>query len=130
MLHTFHMRGLSLREDRVPPRVTQPEGLGRIAAIDFPSWHGWPCLEGSAALPWSTAKSSSYFVSLPKSPFLGPGPWATKIRLCWWRSSWLGLSLDLTTPPTLNGPRQVSGREHSILSFVTFQTVVRTWKSI
>lgn len=69
-----------------------------------------------ALLPWHGPRPSlpscvSYFVSLPKSPFLGPGPWATKIRLaqCWGKSLWLGLSLDLTTPPTLAPDRCLAG---------------------
>lgn len=110
VLPAFHMRGPSLQGDGVPPRVTQLEGPGHVAALSFPGWRGWPCLGAllnlhgpRPSLP-SWLQASTYRVSSARSPFLGLGPLAAEILLAlhWWSSLWFGQSLDPTTPPTLS----------------------------
>ena len=92
------MRGPSLLEDGVPPRVTQLEGSGHGAALSFPSWRGWPCLGGSPELAWPKAKSSQLApgLNLPcvlsQEPLPGPlslgcrdpvGPALVEILVVW-----------------------------------------------
>lgn len=73
-------------------------------------------------------------VSLAKSPFLGPEPRALSYKdpvgpvLV---ESFVAWTVSGSHNPTHSEcPRQVFGREASVLSFVTFQTVVRTWNTI
>lgn len=138
VLPTSHMRGLSLREGGVPPRVTRLEGSGRGPAQGSPVGVGGPalgalpnlCGPGPSLPSWFQA--STYCVSAARSPFLGLRPLAAEIRLAphWQRSLWLERSPEPTTPPTRNGPRQVPGRAAPTMSFVTFQTVVRPQSTI
>lgn len=128
----FYMRGLSLLEDGVPLRVTQLEGSDHIAALNFPSWYGWPCLGSSPDLAWPKAKSSQLVPGLPllcvlcQEPLPGPWPFGyrelvvpvlVEIFVAW-------IVSGSHNPTHSEWPRQVSGREFPILSFVTFQTVV------
>lgn len=133
---TFHMSPLSLLEDGVLPRAAQRKLSGH-AARNFPAGAAGPAL--GALLTFHGPKphlpswfQASIYCVFSQEPL--PGPWALSYKdpvgpvLV---ESFVAWTVSGSHNPTHSEcPRQVSGREAFILSFVTFQTVVRTWNTI
>lgn len=124
------------REDGGPLKSHRAQGVGPCCSLECsPPGVASPALEalltsnGPRPSPPGGFQASTYSVFSAKCPFLGLCPLGAEIRLAQYRRRSCGLD-GIWTPPTPNGPKQVSGREGAILSFVTLLAIVRTRSAI